>query len=805
MQRFTRRSRRLSTTLIFSGMLLLLSLTLIGTAAAQSNGPQAAIGTAFTYQGHLMDGGVPATGTYDLQFTLYDAISAGMQVGPLVTKDDLPINDGYFTTLLDFGNVFDGAALFMQIAVRPGSSTGSYTPLSPRVSLTAAPFAHYALNNWGLTGNGGLNSSHYLGTRDNLTLTLSVSGTAALRLIPAVNSWEGFAPSLIGGSSANFISPTTPNPQIVGATIAGGGSTSSPNHAGANYATVGGGSYNTVRSEWDTVSGGYHNAASGGWSTVSGGNLNTASGNAAVVGGGIGNLASGNDTFIGGGVYNQASNHYAVVGGGDGNTASGGAATVAGGETNSASANFTFVGGGTRNVAAMQYGSISGGYSNTVATGADYGTIAGGRQNLVSIYEATVGGGRANTARGGNSTIGGGYANTASGSASFIGGGQANVVTPTAAYGVLGGGLSNMVNAERATISGGVYNSAAGMASVIGGGGSNTTIGSGTVIGGGSSNTADGYASTIGGGLSNATSLNYATVSGGTSNAAAGVVATIGGGDRNAANGGWAFVGGGLLNIANGQQSTISGGSGNYTSNQYATIGGGTGNTASGYIATIPGGSSNVAHGTASFAAGTRAKAMHNGAFVWGDSSPFNDVASTAANQFVARASGGVTFFTTFDLSTGVTVAAGSGSWSSVSDRNVKANFAAIEPRAVLQRLAQIPISTWNYKAQDAGIRHIGPMAQDFAAAFGVGEDDTHISTIDADGVSLAAIQGLYQISQEKDQQIAQLQTRLDALENRASPIGSAAPNGLIWFAVGAVIGLGAFWLGSRRTKGRVR
>jgi hypothetical protein len=805
MRGFTRHNRRLPLTVSLSGALLLLSLTLIGTVAAQGNGPQAAIGTAFTYQGRLLDNGVPVSGTVDVQFTVYDADNGGAQVGPLVTKEDVPVNDGYFTAVLDFGNIFNGTALFMQINVRPGSSTGSYTPLSPRVSLTATPFAHYALNNWALTGNSGLNSSHYLGTRDNVTLTLGVSGTAALRIVPAINPWEGFAPNLIGGSSANFISPTTPNLQIVGATIAGGGSTGSPNSAGANYATVGGGSLNAVRSDGDTVSGGYHNTASGGWSTVSGGNLNTASGNTAAVSGGIGNLASGNDTFVGGGVYNQASGHDAIVGGGSGNSASGGAATVGGGETNTASGNYTFVGGGTRNSAAMSYAFVGGGYSNTVAVGADYGTIAGGRENLVSIFEATVSGGRANAARGGNSVIGGGYANTASGGASFIGGGQSNSVTPTAAYGVVGGGLSNSINAERATVSGGVYNTAAGLASTVGGGGSNTANGSIAVIGGGSSNVVNGYAGMIGGGESNVTGLKtYATLGGGTNNSVTGGTATIGGGSSNQANGDWTFVGGGLLNIANGANASISGGNVNFASGDYTSIMGGSNNTASGYIATVAGGLSNVAQGSTSFAAGYRAKANHNGTFVWGDGTAFSDVASTAVNQFIARASGGVTFYTAGNLSTGVTAAAGSGSWSSVSDRNVKANFAAIDPREVLHRLAQIPISTWNYKAQDAAIRHIGPMAQDFSAAFGVGEDDTHISTIDADGVSLAAIQGLYQIAQEKDQQIAQLQARLDALENHTTPIDSTAPNGVLWFIAGAVIGLGAFWLGTRRAQGRV-
>ena len=61
-------------------------------------------------------------------------------------------------------------------------------------------------------------------------------------------------------------------------------------------------------------------------------------------------------------------------------------------------------------------------------------------------------------------------------------------------------------------------------------------------------------------------------------------------------------------------------------------------------------------------------------------------------------------------------------------------------------------IATWNWKSQDASIRHMGPMAQDFHAAFGLGETDKGISTMDADGVALAAaaIQGMHQELMER-------------------------------------------------------
>ena len=79
-----------------------------------------------------------------------------------------------------------------------------------------------------------------------------------------------------------------------------------------------------------------------------------------------------------------------------------------------------------------------------------------------------------------------------------------------------------------------------------------------------------------------------------------------------------------------------------------------------------------------------------------------------------------------------------------MSDRNLKENIKAVDPVAVLDKLDRIPISTWNYKSQDDAIQHMGPMAQDFHAAYGLGESDRHISTVNADGVALAAIQGLY-------------------------------------------------------------
>ncbi len=108
------------------------------------------------------------------------------------------------------------------------------------------------------------------------------------------------------------------------------------------------------------------------------------------------------------------------------------------------------------------------------------------------------------------------------------------------------------------------------------------------------------------------------------------------------------------------------------------------------------------------------------------------------------------------------------GVFTSVSDRNLKENFAPIEPRDVLARVAALPITQWNYKSERDGVKHLGPMAQDFRAAFGLGDNERAIGAVDESGVALAAIQGLNLLLKEKDAQIRALTekaARVEALE----------------------------------------
>lgn len=109
--------------------------------------PQAPLSTSFTYQGFLTVDGSPANGQYDLRFRLYDAASGGAQIGTGKLANDVMVRKGVFTVLLDYGPdnidgaVFFGDARWLEVAVRPGTSSGSYTVLSPRQQLTATPYA----------------------------------------------------------------------------------------------------------------------------------------------------------------------------------------------------------------------------------------------------------------------------------------------------------------------------------------------------------------------------------------------------------------------------------------------------------------------------------------------------------------------------------------------------------------------------------------------------------------------------------------------------------------------------------------
>ena len=365
---------------------------------------------------------------------------------------------------------------------------------------------------------------------------------------------------------------------------------------------------------------------------------------------------------------------------------------------------------------------VDGGGNGNIAS-ATYTTVSGGNANSATSLGATIGGGHSNLGSGYYTTIGGGYEGEASGNYAAVGGGQYNSAKATNA--TVAGGYGNTALAESATVAGGTGNSVSASYGTIAGGGpssdsymlANRVTDSYGTVGGGGNNQA-------GNGTTSLTDHTYATVAGGLSNSASGIAASVAGGRRN---------------------------------------------TASGTYAMVPGGYANTASGDFSFAAGRQAKATQSGSFVWGDNTA-TYISSTAPNQFIARASGGVRFYSNAAATTGVSLPAGGGAWSNLSDRSMKDNFAAVDSSSILERVASMPIQRWNYKSQDASVKHIGPTAQDFAAAFGVGENDTTISTVDADGVALAAIQGLYQENQQLKRDLAALKAQVNAIARPSVP-----------------------------------
>lgn len=550
-------------------------------------------GTAFTYQGRLLDGVNSATGIYDFRFSIYDAATGNSIVGTSIDRDDIGVTNGLFTVSLDFGSAaFTGPVRWLDIAVRPGASSGAYTNLFPRQLITSAPYAIRAANLtgtlplsqlpvgvvtnngtglnlsgtftgngsglsnlnattlggidsggfWKTNGNAGANPTNgaFLGSTDNQPLEFRANSVRALRLEPPPAGATGsrFAPNVIGGWGGNYVTNGA-----AGATVWGGGSNLFPNIVGADYGTV---------------SGGRQNTASGAESTVAGGRANNVSGGNATISGGYGN------TVMAG---------YAAAGGGEANTINTGA----------------------------DYATIGGGYGNSVRSNSVRGTIGGGFANTVGAPEGTVAGGAFNSALGFSATIGGGGNNAASGLWSTIAGGRDNVLT-NSDYAAIGGGVQNVIQTNSPF-------------STIGGGGANVVR-------------SNAFRATVGGGWANTVAAAEGTVAGGAFNSALGFSSTVGGGGGNAANGDWATIAGGRDNLLN--------------SAPYATIGGGVQNTvqSNGFAATIPGGWLNSATDF-SFAAGRRAKANHTGAFVWGDATDA-DVASTGTNQFIIRASGGV-------------------------------------------------------------------------------------------------------------------------------------------------------------------
>jgi hypothetical protein len=234
----------------------------------------------------------------------------------------------------------------------------------------------------------------------------------------------------------------------------------------------------------------------------------------------------------------------------------------------------------------------------------------------------------------------------------------------------------------------------------------------------------------------------------------------------------------GLSSFAMGYQSQALGSYSNALG--YTATADGTGAVAIGYRVT--------ADADYSVAIGQRASTNgHAGAIVFSDGSTTDSTQASANNQFTVRSAGGVRLFTNATMTTGVQVSAGGSSWAVISDRNRKQDFLAVDGESILARIVSLPVSTWRYRdEEDRSTLHIGPMAQDWHAAFGFTRDDNSINMSDFDGVNLAAVQALERRTTELRTEVAAVRdenaalraanTALEARLRRIEALLSPAP-----------------------------
>lgn len=169
---------------------------------------------------------------------------------------------------------------------------------------------------------------------------------------------------------------------------------------------------------------------------------------------------------------------------------------------------------------------------------------------------------------------------------------------------------------------------------------------------------------------------------------------------------------------------------------------------------------------------GTNASSgSQRGSFVFGDRSTNDTVYNTADHQFMVRAAGGVIFYTASDLSMGVELAPGGGSWNMVSDRNKKRNIQPIDLQKISEKFHDLPVYAWKYKGQE--IWHVGPMAQDVYKAFQVGELPNYINMIDIDGITFLGIKSIREklISLDLQEEINELETQVENEKNQLDNI----------------------------------
>ena len=785
--------------------LVLLALVNLQTATLQAQG------TAFTYQGQLQNNGSPASGTYALTFSLFTTNTTGAPIAEPVTNNAVVITNGLFTVLIDFGpGVFTGTTNWLQIGVAT-NGVESFTALTPRQELTPAPNAIYAESANGLSGKLSASQLTSIGNTNggsgNFFVGLSGNSTMS-GYYNTADGYQSFGINTIGyentayGFQALDSNASGDNNTAVGysamlANNSGSQNTAVGENAMAGNQSGGGNSAfgalalgNNQSGSFNTAIGNYalwfnhgsYNAGDGAFALYNvtgtssyniglgyqaGYNISTGSSNID-----IGNLGLSTDTNLIriGTSQTQAFIAGVITGNGAGLT-----------NLNATSFSGTFPANQLTSV-----GNNNGGFENFFVGGSGNSTMTGSDNTADGTYALELNtSGSDNTAygyfalyynaSGSNNTANGVYAlqQNTSGSANTANG-----------YGAL---QENTSGSDNTAIgfdalfanTNGYDNTANGYEALF----SNQN---------GYENTADGYNALYG---NTSGYLNVAVGQDsmklnmvGYENVAVGHLAL----GNNTNDSELVAIGYHALENDNAYGLGSTGYSGENTAVGFEALQAdnlGADNTAVGYNALLNNtyGAYNTAYGVyalysttngdfdLAIGAGALMNMMTGNDDIGIGYNAGNYLTSGYDDIYIGNQGSGANFSNTEngvirigDTQT-ATYLAGTvfaNGMALTSDRNAKENFKPVDNQAVLAKVASLPVTEWNYKTDQAGVQHIGPMAQDFQAAFGLdGKDDKHISVVDEGGVALAAIQGLNQKLQEKDAKIGELEKRLDELE----------------------------------------
>ena len=647
--------------------------------------------------------------------------------------------------------------------------------------------------------NGTITATGFSGNGNGLTnlSAARLTGTVPLAQLPAgvlTNAGTGVASTAMGsGTTASGDYSTALGAST---TASGWGSTA------LGYATIASNfistalGFGTVASGWDSTAMGFFTTASGTVSTALGNNASATHDNSFV-------WADGQT----GPFTSTANNEFSVRAGGGVRLVTSGAGLTVDGQpvlTNLNAAQLTGTiplarlpasvltnGSGASGFysTALGYGTTATGYFSTAlggyttasghySTALGYGTIASSINSTAMGYNTTASG-SCSTAMGESTTASGeastalGYATTASGTVSTALGSNAQATNDNSfvwSDGKNGPFTSTTSNQFSVRASGGVRLVTSGAGLTVDGQPVLTNLNAAQLTGTIPLARLPASVLTNGSGASGlySTALGTNTMASGQYSTAMGV-ATKATNSASTALGGYTTASGqystamGYVTTASGYTSTAMGAGTTASGADSTAMGNGT--TASGDFSTALG-SYTTASATDSTAMGAYASATNYGSFVWSDHSTGAGTFSTNNNSVTMRAAGGYRLFSNSGMSAGVSLAANGTAWAVISDRNVKKDFAAVDSVGILEKLAAMPVTQWHYNWEDASVTpHIGPMAQDFKAAFYPGTDDKSITTLEFDGVELAAIQGLNQKLEQKETEIAELKARLDRLE----------------------------------------